>query len=205
MNYDTLASADSINTVIKALKAHNIETELVSDRAAALARVKGLIPAGAFVMNGSSRTLEEIGFVEYLKAGKHGWNNLHAVIAEEKDPAKQTLLRQQALFADYYLGSVHAATETGELIIASASGSQLPHLVSTSPNIVLVAGVQKIVPTLAEGLKRLQEYVFPLEDARMKALGYPGSMLAKILIFANEHPMMGRKVRLLLVNEKLGF
>lgn len=205
MNYDTLASADSINKVIEALKAHNIEAMVVGDRAAALAKIKELIPAGASVMNGSSRTLEEIGFVEYLKEGKHGWNNLHAAIAEEKDPAEQTRLRRQALFADYYLGSVHAATETGELIIASASGSQLSHLVSTSPNIVLVAGAQKIVPTLEEGLKRVREYVFPLEDARMKALGYPGSMLAKILIFANEHSMMGRKVRLLLVNEKLGF
>lgn len=205
MNYDTLASADSIRKVSEALKAHNIEVVVVGDRAAAFAKIQELIPAGASVMNGSSRTLEEIGFVEYLKEGKHGWNNLHAAIVEEKDPAEQTRLRRQALFADYYLGSVHAATETGELIIASATGSQLSNLVSTSPNIVLVAGAQKIVPTLEEGMKRLREYVFPLEDARMKALGYPGSMLAKILIFANEHPMMGRKVRLILVNEKLGF
>lgn len=205
MNYDTLASADSIHKVIEALKAHNIEAELVGDRVAALAKIQELIPAGASVMNGSSRTLEEIGFIQYLKEGKHGWNNLHAAIAEEKDPAKQSVLRQQALFADYYLGSVHAATEEGELIIASASGSQLSHLVSTSPNIVLVVGAQKIVPTREVGLKRVQEYVFPLEDARMKSVGYPGSLLAKILIFANEHPMMGRKVRLLIVNEKLGF
>ena len=205
MNYDTLASADSINKVIETLKVHNIEAELVGDRAAALAKVQELIPAGASVMNGSSRTLEEIGFIEYLKEGKHGWNNLHATIAEEKDPAEQTRLRRQALFADYYLGSVHAATETGELIIASASGSQLASLVSTSPNIVLVSGAQKITPTLEEGLKRLREYVFPLEDARMKALGYQGSLLAKIVILAKEHSMMGRKVRLLLVNEKLGF
>lgn len=205
MNYDTLASADSISKVSEALKAHNISAELVGDRALALAKIKELIPAGASVMNGSSRTLEEIGFIEYLKEGKHGWNNLHAAIAEEKDSAKQSFLRRQALFADYYLGSAHAITEEGELIIASASGSQLPHLVSTSPNIVLVAGAQKIVPTREAGLKRVQTYVFPLEDARMKALGYPGSLLAKILIFANEHPMMGRKVRLLLVNEKLGF
>jgi hypothetical protein len=205
MHYDTLANADSINTVIEALKEHNIETEAVDTRAAALARVKELIPAGASVMNGSSRTLEEIGFIDYLKAGEHGWNNLHAAVAAEKDPTKQTDLRRQSLFADYYLGSVHAATETGELIIASASGSQLAHLVSTSPNIVLVAGAQKIVPTLEDGLKRVREYVFLLEDARMKALGYPGSLLAKIVIFANELPMMGRKVHVLLVNEKLGF
>lgn len=205
MQYDTLASADSINKVIEALKAHHIEAELVGDRAAALARVRELIPAGASVMNGSSRTLEEIGFVEYLKAGKHGWHNLHAAVIEEKDSSKQALLRRQALFADFYLGSVHAVTETGELIIASATGSQLSNLVSTSPNILLVAGAQKIVPTLEEGLRRVREYVFPLEDARMKSAGYPGSLLAKILIFANEHPMMGRKVRLFLVNEKLGF
>ncbi|MFM2380815.1 MAG: hypothetical protein RLZZ143_3398 [Cyanobacteriota bacterium] len=149
--------------------------------------------------------MEEIGYIEYLKANKHGWNNLHGAIVEEKDPAKQAVLRQKALFSDYYLGSVHAVSEGGELVIASASGSQLPHLVFTSKNIIFVVGVQKIAPNLDEALKRLRTYVYPLEDQRMKSVGMGGSVLSKILILEQEPAFMGRKVHLIFVNEKLGF
>jgi len=156
-------------------------------------------------MSGSSRTLDEIGFVEYLKSGQHGWKNLHAEVLAETDKEKQAVLRRQSVLSDYYLGSVHAIAETGEMVIASASGSQLPHIVFTSPNIIFVAGTQKIVPNLIEAMRRVEEYVYPLEDKRMKDAGYPGSMIAKLLIFNREHPMMGRKVRLILIPELLGF
>ncbi len=205
MNYTTLASKDIIEKTVLALQANNVETFFVNNGSEALEKIKSMIPVDASVMNGSSRTLETIGFVEYLKSGMHGWNNLHENIINEKDPAKQGLLRKQAVLSDYYLGSVHALAQTGEFVIASASGSQLPHIVFTSPNLIFVVGAQKIVPTVSDALDRVQEYVFPLEDKRMKDVGYGGSMIAKELIFRKEHPMMGRKVTLILVNESLGF
>ncbi len=205
MTYDMLAATDIVARTVEALKTRGIEPIIVNDRAEALATVKESIPAGASVMNGTSRTLEEIGFIGYLKEGKHGWNNLRDAVLAEKDPAKQAELRRQSVLSDYYLGSVHAVAETGEMVVASASGSQLPHLVFTSHNLILVVSVQKIVPTLQDALKRVEEHVFPLEDRRMKSAGYPGSLLGKILIMAHEHPMMGRRVRVILVNEKLGF
>ncbi len=201
--FDTLASGDVLAKTEKALAEHRFLPETVATSAEALARIKALIPAGASVMNGSSRTLDEIGFIEYLKGGTHGWNNLHASVLAEKDPAKQALLRKHAVVSDFYLGSAHAVTETGELVFASASGSQLPHLVFTSPNILLVVGVQKIVPTLADAHARIR--VFPLEDARMKSVGASGSLIGKELILHEEHPKMGRKVHVIFVNEKLGF
>jgi L-lactate utilization protein LutC len=205
MSYDTLASADVVAKTAEALKARGVEAFSIASKADALEKIKTLIPAGASVMNGSSRTLEEIGYIEYLKSGAHDWNNLHAAIVAESDPAKQAMLRQQAVFSDFYLGSVHAIAESGEMVIASASGSQLPALTFTAKNIIIVAGTQKIVPTLADAMHRLETYVFPLEDKRMKEVGYGGSLLAKILIFAHEHAKMGRKVHVLLVEEKLGY
>ena len=171
----------------------------------ALEKVKLFIPKGASVMNGSSRTLEEIGFVEYLKSGTHGWKNLHEEILAEKDPAKQATLRKQAVLSDYYLGSVHAVAETGQLVIASNSGSQLPHIVFTSPNLVFVVGMQKLAPNLDVALSRVQEYVLPLEDKRMKDVDMGGSAISKLLIFEREPVFMGRKVYVIFVNEKLGF
>ncbi len=205
MNYETLASIESITRTIAGLPARGMEGISVNTRAEALLKIKELIPAGASVMNGSSWTLEEIGFIDYLKAGTHGWNNLHEAILAEKDPAKQAVLRKQSVLSDYYLGSVHAVAETGELVIASNSGSQLPHLVFTSPNLILVVGAQKITPDLEMAVKRVREHTLPLEDARMKDVGMGGSAISKVLLFEQEPSFMGRKVRVIFVNEKLGF
>jgi L-lactate utilization protein LutC len=205
MDYTKLASQETIDATVAALKEINIEAIVVETKADALAKIKELIPQGVSVMNGSSRTLEEIGLTEYLKSGTHGWNNLHAAIVAEKDPAKQAALRKQATFSDFYLGSVHALAQTGELVIASASGSQLTHVVFTSPNLIFVVGTQKIAPTLADARERVAQYVFPLEDQRMKSTGAPGSVFSKELILHREPTMMGRKVRMILVKEKLGF
>src|SRR5258706_3804057 len=205
MQYDQLATKEAIERTVAALEAKGIETLVVEHGAEALEKIKEMIPKGVSVMNGSSTTLKEIGFVDYLKSGNHGWNNLHAQVLAEADPAKQALLRKQALLSDYYLGSVHALAEIGEWVIASNTGSQLPHVVFSSPNLIFVVGTQKIVSTLAEAMKRLEEYVYPLEDKRMKEAGATGSNISKILIFKKENPAMGRKVRMILIKEKLGF
>ncbi len=205
MDYETLAPGEAVNKTIDALAERGIKAVVVNNRAEALEKIKSLIPKGASVMNGSSRTLEEIGFVDYLKSGNHGWKNLHEEILTEKGPAKQAILRKQAVLSDYYLGSAHAIAETGQLVIASNSGSQLPHIVFTSPNLIFVVGMQKIAPNLDAALARVREYVLPFEDKHMKDAGYGGSAISKLLIFEREPIFMGRKVEVIFVNEKLGF
>lgn len=200
-----LATHETITKTIDALKANNFEPMLVNTKEEALAKIKELIPAGASVMNGASVSLKEIGFTDYLKEGAHGWNNLHAAIVAETDPAKQSILRKQSVISDVYLGSAHAVTETGELMFASNSGSQLPHLAFTSPTIILVVGVQKIVPTLEDASRRIDADVIPLEDVRMKEVYGYGTLRAKTLILHKENPALGRKVHVIFVNEKLGF
>ncbi len=205
MKYDQLATEESIKKVTAALTENGFEPMVVKTKEEALKKIKELIPAGVSVMNGTSRTLEEIGFKEYLKSEEHGWNNLHAAIVAEKDPIKQSKLRKESSISDYYLGSVHALTETGEMVIASNTGSQLPHLVFTSPNIILVIGTQKITPTISDAFKRLEDHVIPLEDERMKQVYGVGTMHSKTLILHKESPMMKRKVYVVLVKENLGF
>lgn len=205
MNFTSLAAKGLLDKTVSALMSKNIETFVVGNGQAALEKVKTLIPLGNSVMNGASLTLEQIGFIEYLKSGQHGWNNLHEAIVKETDPAKQSALRKQAVLSDYYLGSVHALTEDGQMVIASNTGSQLPHIVFTSPNLIFVVSTKKIVPTLADAMKRLEEYVVPLEDKHMQQKYGVGTSLNKIVIFKNENPRLGRKVRMILVEEDLGF
>jgi L-lactate utilization protein LutC len=204
MDYNILAVNEVILKTIATLSGRNISAQLVNNKAEALEAVKKLLPDGAEIMTGSSRTLEQIGLVEILQSGKHPWRSFKDKIFAEKDPAKQTRLRQESCLAEYYLGSVHAVTEQGEIIIASYSGSQLPSCIFTSNNVIWVVGAQKIVPNFEEGMKRLQEYVLPLEDARMKSTGMPGSKIGKLLIF-KEEPLPFRKIHLVFVNEALGF
>lgn len=205
MDYNTLASKETIDKTIAALGERNIEALHVNAKEEALEKIKELIPANASIMNGASRTLEQIGFIDYLKSDQHPWNNLHAAIVAESDPAKQADLRKSAVLSDYYLGSVHALAQTGEMVIASNTGSQLPHITYTSPNVIFMVGAQKIVPTLEDAYHRLQEYVFPLENQRMKEVYGAESYISKILTFRKESPFTGRKVRLILINEILGF
>ncbi|MDB5225117.1 MAG: hypothetical protein JWL87_69 [Candidatus Adlerbacteria bacterium] len=208
MDYTQLASEESITKTVAGLKERGFEPVVVATKEEALAKVKELIPQGASVMNGASATLEEIGFIDHLKAEGHGWDNLHAGIVSEADAEKQKELRRQALTSEYYAGSVHALSETGEMLIASNTGSQLPHIVYSSPNVVFVVGAQKIVPTLADTYKRLLDHVVPLEDARMKKVYGPeaGTAVNKVFVFHKENVgFTGRKIHVILVKEKLGF
>lgn len=204
MNYETLAPKEVVEKTMEALQQRNVQIELVNTKEEALERLKKLIPVGAEVMTAGSTTLEEIGFTDLLKSKNHPWNNLKDAILAEKDPAKQGELRKKSVTAQYVLGSVHAVTQNGEVLVASASGSQIPGYAFSSDNVIWVVGTQKIVPTLEDGLRRIREYSFPLEDKRMKSIGAPGSTIAKILIFEREI-MPNRKIRLMFVNEKLGF
>lgn len=205
MNYSQNASTESISKTVAKLTEHNIEAIVVDDKQQALSKLMELIPAGASVMNGSSVTLEQIGFIDHLKEGKHGWNNMHEAIVKETDPAKQGELRQQAAHSDYYLGSAQALTENGVLLIASNTGSQLPNIVFTSTNLIFVIGSQKIVPDLTEAMQRLDEHVMPLEDVQSKKKWGAGTAANKILIIKGENAYMGRKVRVIIVKESLGF
>ena len=205
MEYNNLANAETLKKTQEALKVNNVEAFVVANKAEALQKIKELIPARSSIMNGASVTLEQIGFVDYLKEGKHGWNNLHDGILAEKDPKKQAGLRKQAVLSDYYLGSVHALAETGQFLVASNTGSQLPHIVYTSPNLIFVVGAQKIVPNIDEAFKRLNEYVIPLEDVRLMKQYGVHTFPSKVLVFNRENPMMGRKVQMIIVHEPLGF
>lgn len=207
MIYTNLASNEAVTSTTAALAARNFKSIVVATKEEALAKIKELVPQGASVMNGSSTTLQQVGYVDYLKAGNHGWKNLHEEILAEKDPAKQNELRRQALLSDYYLGSVHALSETGEMVIASNTGSQLPHIVYSSPNVIFVVSTKKIVPTLDEASRRLREHVVPLEDVRMRQVYGPemGTKLNKEFIFHGEPAFTGRTITVLLVQEDLGF
>jgi hypothetical protein len=206
-DYMTPASEETVRRVMLALPGRGIQAELLDDRAAALARLRELIPPGAGLSFGSSMTLRQIGFEPLILSGNHPWRNLKGEMLAEKDPARQSELRRQLALADWFLGSVHAITLAGQLLVASNTGSQLPAYSFTARNIVWVAGTQKIVPTVEDGFRRIREHCAPLvEKQGLDESGRAGfGRIGKMLLFENENPLLKRTVRLLLVNEVLGY
>lgn len=206
MAYDTLPKAKIGQRTVEAVNARGIHAELVETKEAALERVQAIIPPGAVVMTGASVTLQQIGFEAILISGDHPWRNFKADLLAEKDPVKQSAMRREGTLAEFFLGSVNALAETGELVFASGSGSQLPAYAYTSRNVIWVAGTQKIAPTLEDAIRRVREYVLPLEDERQKSLGNKaGSRINRILIIEGEPAYLRRNLTLILVNQVLGF
>lgn len=204
--WETLPNRETIARTLDAVRSRGINAELVSTSQEALDRITKMIPEGAELTTGASKTLEEIGFTQLLRTGAHKWKNLKDQILAEKDPAKQAEMRRhQSAAVDYFLGSVHAISERGEIIAVSASGSQIPSYSYASKNVIWVAGAQKIVRSLEDGLRRVREYSLAREGERMRSLGFPGSVIGKILIIEREPTQLQRNLTLLLINEKLGF
>ena len=204
LDYGALATQEQIEQTAAALEARGIKVVVTNTGAEALDYIKQVIPAGATIMTGASITLQQIGFEEVLISKAHPWVNLKDELLAEKDPARQAELRRKSILAEYFLGSVHAIAETGEIVIASATGSQLPSYAFSSPNVIWVAGAQKITPTLDDAIRRVREYNFPRENQRMKDMGYPGSMIGKLLIFERESLYLNRHITLILVKEAVG-
>lgn len=198
--FATPASREQLERAAAALNANNIQASIVADAGAARAAVMALLPQGAEVHVALSETMRELGITQAVEEGDY-----RAIRPQLKKLDRKTQRREMAKLAtapDYMLGSVHAVTEDGQLVIGSGTGSQLAPYANGAGTLILVAGAQKVVRGLDEGLKRLLEYSYPMEDARMKAAGFPGTKLAKTLIISWDSP--GR-THLFLLEEPIGF
>lgn len=203
MNWNTTPNKATIDRTMAALKERNFNPMYIANKEAAFSKLKELIPAGADVMTGSSTTLIEIGFTDYLMGEKQPWKNWKDRIVPEKDPVKQDELRRQSTTAGYFLGSVQAIAETGHVVAADASGSRQGGYIYGAKRVIWVAGVNKIVTSLDMALRRLKEHVVPLEDARMKSAGFAGTFLGKVVVYEKE--FLPDRITTILVGEKLGF
>lgn len=202
ITWDRLADAQTIANTIQALKGHGIEAMVVENASKAKERVIELLPKGAEVMDMSSVTLETIGLDKEINES----GNYDAVKPKLMKMDRQTqAVEMQKLGAapEWAVGSVHAVTQDGKVLIASNSGSQLPAYAYASAHIIWIVGTQKIVKNLDEGMKRIYEYVLPLESAHMMKLYNVGSNVSKLLI-VNKEIMPGR-ITIIFVKEKLGF
>jgi len=201
--WNLIPSEQNIALAVKSIDARGIEVLRIQNGDQALSKIKELIPPGSEVMNGSSTTLIEIGYQDLLESGQHNWKNIHKIITSENDATKRNEIRRKSVTAEYFLSGVNAIAMTGELVSCDASGSRVGAWPFGALHLILVAGVNKIVPTLSDALQRIAEYVYPLEDARSKMVNGVPSMMGKFVILAGERKP-GR-ITLILVEDGLGY
>jgi len=200
--FSLLASDAQIERTMQALEANNMHAILAENGADAKKKLFELIPDNAEVFISSSTTLNVLGVTEEIdKSGRY--DSVRAKLSMMDQKTQNRKMQKMGATPEYMLGSVHAVTETGHVLIASKTGSQLAGYVAGAAHVIWVVGTQKIVPNIEVGMQRIEEYTLPLEDARaFKAFGMH-SEINKLLI-VNKEFMPGRTT-MILVKENLGF
>ena len=200
--FGTVADAERVARTAAALEGNGIRAVRAANAAEAKRIVLGLIPDGSQVHHGASQSLEVSGITDEIeKSGRY--EPVRPLIGSLDRATQADEIRRLSAAPDVMLGSVHAVTETGSLLAASMSGSQLGPYVSGAGRVILVVGTQKIVSNLQEGLRRINEYAFPLENARAQAAYGIHSAVNKVLIINRE--ITPGRITVVLVDEVLGF
>ncbi len=200
--WGTRADDVRVKRAMAALQANGITVLRASDAAAANRFVLDLIPVASPVHQGASQTLDVLGITyEIEKSGRYAALRPRIWSMDRETEADE--IRRLGAAPDVMLGSVHAVTETGSLLAASMSGSQLGPYVSGAGRVILVVGTQKIVRDIEEGLLRINEYAYRLEDARAQAAYGIRSAVNKVLVINRE--ITPGRITVVFVDEVLGF
>jgi hypothetical protein len=196
------ASEEMLQTVAERLRERNFEAVIVATAAEAKAAVMERIPEGVEIHSGKSKTLEDIGvWAELMGSDRYDFVRKRTSKMDRKTQARE--IRKLGAAPDVMLGSVQALTEAGQLVVASASGSQIGPYASGAGTLILVIGSQKIVPDLDTALRRITEHVQPYEDARLREQIGIGTKLTRILIL--ERDFNPGRTTVILVRETVGF
>lgn len=200
--FASVADDARVTRTAAALEANGIRVLRAPNAAEAKRIVLDLIPDGSQVHSGASQSLEVSGIIDEIE-GSSSYDALRPRVWSLDRDTQADEIRRLSAAPDVMLGSVHAVTEGGALLAASMSGSQLGPYASGAGRVILVVGTQKIVPDLEEGLRRINDYSLPLEDARAQAAYGIRSAVNKVLIVNRE--IVPERVTVVLVGEALGF
>lgn len=196
------ASAQRLERAAAALTEHGFTVEILDDAAAARTRIKDLIPEGASVFTGASETLRLSGIDEDINASGRYDAVKPRGLAMDRATQLREIWRLMST-PDVIVGSVAAVTETGSLVVASASGSQVPGYAGAAAHAIWIVGAQKVVSDLPTALRRIEDHCLPLENDRaMKVYGKPSALNRLLILNAEPHPGRGT---VLLLRETIGF
>lgn len=198
---ETAYEPDVVDRVAEAMRSHGIEAVVVDTAEEASAAVLERVPEGAEVHSGKSKTIEDLGLFELFMTSRR-WDFIRSKLFKMDRATQGREMRKLGAAPDFELGSVHAVTEDGVLVAASATGNQLAAYAGGAGKVILVVGAQKIVKNLDEAFERIREVAVPYEDARLMAQMNAHTSLAKALVIFGE--MIPNRTTVILVREPVG-
>jgi hypothetical protein len=202
VEFKNLANEEQIERTANALEANNIHTLIAENGAEAKRLFFELIPEGSEVFLGASVTLETLGIKDEIdKSGKFDAIRPKMFAMDRATQGRE--IRKLGGAPDYAAGSVQAVTEDGHVLIASNTGSQLGVYASSAGKVIWVVGAQKIVKDMNEGLRRIEQYSYPLEEVHMQELYKMSTNINKVLIINRE--IRPNRITMIIVKEELGF
>jgi hypothetical protein len=202
-NWNSLADQATIENTIQALKTNGIQALVVENGKEAKEKVASLLPKDSEVMTMTSVTLDSIGVSDMINSGDM-YKSVKKTLSTMDRKTQGNEMNKLGAAPEYTVGSVHAITEDGKVVIASNTGSQLPAYVYGASHVIWVVGTQKIVKNLDAAMNRIYEYVLPLESERAnKAYGGGGSNVSKLLIINKE--VNPQRLTIVFVKDVLGF
>ena len=200
-DFTSPASEAQLEAIAEKLRERNFETVIVDDAAEAKAEVLKRIPVGANVHSGKSKTLEDAGiFEELMHSGTYDFIRSRTMKMDQR--TQRDDIRKAGAAPDYMVNSAHAVTEAGQIVITSASGGQIGPIASGAGRVIFVIGSQKLVPDLDTAFRRIQEHVFPYEDARLREAMGIGTKITRTLIL--ESDFMPGRTTVILVRRPIG-
>ena len=186
-----------------ALTQRNIHTSIAENAADAKQLLIDLIPRNSEVYVSTSETLDSIGYTEHISQSNN-YKSLNELVTAETDlDTQKDVRRRVTTIADYFVGSVQAISASGEVIIASGSGSQIAAYVYGAKKVFWVAGIQKICQDLPSAIERVRGYTLEKHDQWLEGYGRSAAPVGKLLIF--EHEQVKERVHMILVKETLGW
>jgi hypothetical protein len=179
------ASEATLEALAERLRARNFEVVILDDGAAAKAEVLARVPEGSQVHTGKSKTLEDIGiFEEFMENEKYDFIRRRTLKMDRKTQLDD--MRKAGAAPDIMVNSAHAVTEAGQIVMTSATGSQIGPIAYGAGKLILVIGSQKVVPDLNTALRRIEDYVIPYEEDRLN-VAHGVAKMNRTLILEGDH------------------
>jgi LUD domain len=201
LDFERPAGPDRMKRTAAALEGRGFRAQIAADGDDARRLVLDELPPGAEVHTALSETLGQLGITaEIEESGRY--DSVRAKLAKLDRETQSREMRKLGAAPDFIVGSAHAITDDGIVLVGSGSGSQLGPYAYSAGSVTLVVGHQKLVRDHDEGPQRIHQYCLPREFQRMQTVGYPGSLLAKVLTI---YAQPGGRIRVILVPETLGF
>ena len=198
--------------VVQALEKRFFEAYYADTAAQGVAKALSLIPVGHSVSWGGSVTLQEIGLLEQLRQRDF------QILDRDKaaTPQQRMEIMRQALLCDTFITSTNAITEDGQLVNIDGNGNRVAAMTFGAQNVIVVAGINKVVKTVQDGLVRAQTIAAPQNVQRFPGTKTPcyatgacedckSSDCICAYLVTTRICRPAKKIKVILVGEPLGY